>query len=568
MSKMAVIVPYRDRRKQLDIFIPHFDEFMKDKDIDYKIFVIEQRDDRPFNRGKLINVGCKEIPDEYDYFCFHDVDMLPMSDDCDYSYPHTPRHIAGEVEAHNYQLPFVEYIGGVFLITREDFKKINGYSNEYWGWGVEDLDLLFRIRESDISLESHIDIFNVTKQPRYPLDDVIVRPNINATDVKELYSLDFDGKSTYTTLPTNPHIDNITSDSFTFSCWVYPKSIPLEDGDSYGIVQRPGFHTGIEYMNDEGNGAFRVGCWDMDDNYYFVKSRRVTFQWYNVCCVVDKKIGDIKLYINGIVAKDFDGKSEFGKAKLRDYRGKHYFIGSSDSETNCMDGRISSVSIFDYPLLPNEIGTIYQRGVSNPNVKSKNPKKTYNTISPPVAYFSFKNGYHNIIFDDTKKSLKAQVSNFDESQLKKENLFPDAKTDLPVRKRGLYKSTDKSTTKEDIETFRNYVLPFYNHGRYATNQYYNKDFINTFTAIDLVEKKGGRYKSLVHEGDDTIVQRYLKGEYGDKSEPDLELNKSIFYDEVITGRLKTNQIGLNSVKYKLVDSYEFDNDHHWIGVII
>ena len=299
---MAVIVPYRDRRKQLDIFIPHFDEFMKDKDIDYKIFVIEQRDDRPFNRGKLINVGCKEIPDEYDYFCFHDVDMLPMSDDCDYSYPHTPRHITGEVEAHNYQLPFVEYIGGVFLITREDFKKINGYSNEYWGWGVEDLDLLFRIRESDISLESHIDIFNVTKQPRYPLDDVIVRPNINATDVKELYSLDFDGKSTYTTLPTNPHIDNLTSDSFTFSCWVYPKSIPLEDGDSYGIVQRPGFHTGIEYMNDEGHGAFRVGCWDVDDNYYFVKSRRVTFQWYNVCCVVDKKIGDIKLFINGVVA--------------------------------------------------------------------------------------------------------------------------------------------------------------------------------------------------------------------------------------------------------------------------
>ena len=60
MSKMAVIVPYRDRRKQLDIFIPHFDEFMKDKDIDYKIFVIEQRDDRPFNRGKLINVVVKK----------------------------------------------------------------------------------------------------------------------------------------------------------------------------------------------------------------------------------------------------------------------------------------------------------------------------------------------------------------------------------------------------------------------------------------------------------------------------------------------------------------------------
>ena len=29
------------------------------KDIDYEIFIVEQADDKPFNRGKLLNVGYK-----------------------------------------------------------------------------------------------------------------------------------------------------------------------------------------------------------------------------------------------------------------------------------------------------------------------------------------------------------------------------------------------------------------------------------------------------------------------------------------------------------------------------
>ena len=54
---LAIIVPFRDRRQQLDMFVPHMDEFLSDKDIDYTIVVVEQSDDRPFNRGKLLNIG-------------------------------------------------------------------------------------------------------------------------------------------------------------------------------------------------------------------------------------------------------------------------------------------------------------------------------------------------------------------------------------------------------------------------------------------------------------------------------------------------------------------------------
>ena len=39
------------------------------------------------------------------------------------------------------------------MFTKEDFKTINGFSNEYWGWGFEDDDLLIRCIESDLEID-------------------------------------------------------------------------------------------------------------------------------------------------------------------------------------------------------------------------------------------------------------------------------------------------------------------------------------------------------------------------------------------------------------------------------
>ena len=146
-DKLAIIVPYRDRQEHLDVFVPHMHEFLKDKGIDYTIFIAEQTDNRPFNYGKLCNVVTKEIGKSYTYFAFHDIDMLPMNDECDYGYPDSPTHLANKVEAHDNKLPYPQYFGGVVLINREDFARANGYSNEYWGYGFEDLDLLYRLQK-------------------------------------------------------------------------------------------------------------------------------------------------------------------------------------------------------------------------------------------------------------------------------------------------------------------------------------------------------------------------------------------------------------------------------------
>jgi hypothetical protein len=147
MEKLAVIVPYRNREQHLKSFIPHMEKSLADEKIPFDIFIVEQYDDKPFNRAKLLNVGFNECK-EYDYFAFHDVDMLPI--DSDYSFPDGPTHLSSEVEQFNWGLPYDGYFGGVTLFDKESFVKINGYSNEYWGWGAEDDDVIHRCMVEDI----------------------------------------------------------------------------------------------------------------------------------------------------------------------------------------------------------------------------------------------------------------------------------------------------------------------------------------------------------------------------------------------------------------------------------
>jgi beta-1,4-galactosyltransferase 2 len=70
--------------------------------------------------------------------------MLPMTSD--YSYVSVPTHLAAEAEQFGFKLPYQGYFGGVTLFDKHSFIKVNGYSNDYWGWGAEDDDVMFRCR--------------------------------------------------------------------------------------------------------------------------------------------------------------------------------------------------------------------------------------------------------------------------------------------------------------------------------------------------------------------------------------------------------------------------------------
>lgn len=139
-DKLSIVVPYRDREEHLKQFIPHMEESEFLQGIDFEILIVEQ-DDKPFNRGKLLNVGAVESPDAT-YYCFHDVDMLPIVSD--YSPVPNPTHLAAEAEQFGYKLPYDGYFGGVTIFDKGSFYRANGYSNEYWGWGAEDDDVMLR----------------------------------------------------------------------------------------------------------------------------------------------------------------------------------------------------------------------------------------------------------------------------------------------------------------------------------------------------------------------------------------------------------------------------------------
>jgi hypothetical protein len=142
MKKLLVIVPYRDRESHLKEFIPYITTTLDSQNINYKIVVVEQSPEKLFNRGLLCNIGFDLYKNQSDYICIHDIDMI--GENFDYSYETIVTHLSARWSDRNYQEFYSKFLGGVVIFPKEDFIKINGFSNEYWGWGAEDDDLRLR----------------------------------------------------------------------------------------------------------------------------------------------------------------------------------------------------------------------------------------------------------------------------------------------------------------------------------------------------------------------------------------------------------------------------------------
>jgi predicted glycosyltransferase involved in capsule biosynthesis len=147
-KRLCIVVPYRDRAEHLKQFAPHMKKKLDEQVIEHTVLIVEQEAGKPFNRAKLLNVGFDFTKGEYDYYCFHDVDMLPL--ESDYSYCPNPTHLASRAEQFGWKLPYNNYFGGVTIFDRESFQKINGYANEFWGWGAEDDDVFNRCVDSGV----------------------------------------------------------------------------------------------------------------------------------------------------------------------------------------------------------------------------------------------------------------------------------------------------------------------------------------------------------------------------------------------------------------------------------
>lgn len=151
MEKHIIIIPYRDREKQLNIFLektlPRLQQYLNN----VEILVIEQVEGQPFNRGKLLNIGVKES--DYDSYLFtHDVDVHP--------HRHTIYNIydkkLNEKEIMGIYTSKHNTLGGIIKFKKRTFEIINGFPNNFWGWGMEDKALQNRAEFMKVKISKNI----------------------------------------------------------------------------------------------------------------------------------------------------------------------------------------------------------------------------------------------------------------------------------------------------------------------------------------------------------------------------------------------------------------------------
>jgi hypothetical protein len=149
--KIVFIVPYRDREHHLKFFSVYMKHVLSDYDPStYEIYIVHQKDGRPFNRGGMKNIGFlavkEKYPNEYQEmtFVFNDVDTVP----CDKGIIQYETR-AGVVK-HFYGVKFA--LGGIFSIKGGDFERTNGFPN-FWAWGGEDNYMQHRVIHSGLKID-------------------------------------------------------------------------------------------------------------------------------------------------------------------------------------------------------------------------------------------------------------------------------------------------------------------------------------------------------------------------------------------------------------------------------
>ena len=168
--EIAIIISFREREEQLRYLLYYLFPLLQKQKHKFSIYVIEQ--DFPetmkksedstvekalFNRAKLFNIGyieaLKDNPN-FNCFTFQDVDLIAENENVTYACNEKhPRHLSSSINKFDYKiLPNPKMFGGVSQMTDEQFKKVNGYSNNFWGWGGEDDQMFKRLNAAGYEL--------------------------------------------------------------------------------------------------------------------------------------------------------------------------------------------------------------------------------------------------------------------------------------------------------------------------------------------------------------------------------------------------------------------------------
>lgn len=335
MDKLGVIVPYRNREQHLVEFKKKITKYLNRYNINFELIIVHQDDAKLFNRGMLLNIGFT-YAEKYgcNYVVFHDVDMIPVY--VDYSYSNFPIHLCNSVYVEDgirkkLRDNFDEYFGGVTLFPNEVFKKINGFSNKYWGWGYEDDDLLLRCKVSEVNLDT----------VRYKN----VKPKSK--------SLFFNGVDSYVKVKNEIDFNKDMSIFISF----YPEMLIFnhtKDRDDFPVFSILGYDASISYNSFR---RYSFVIFDTNGRVIYCNSNIRPNYKTNICVTFNTREKKIKVYQDG----NLFGLIE-NHQRILDYKSNDYFylgVGNpNDENTNYFKGYIDTFAIFSKELNENEVKNI------------------------------------------------------------------------------------------------------------------------------------------------------------------------------------------------------------------
>lgn len=402
--KLGVIIPFRNRHEHLEIFLERIQEYLDSKGIEYVVIVIEQDDAKLFNRGMILNVGFTYAKKyKCDYVVFHDVDMLPVN--VDYSYVDRPTHMATNF---SYDKPnikretFKQYFGGVTLFPVEDFEKINGYSNKYWGWGYEDDDLLFRCKINDIQLD-HINQENVLIK-----NQILKFNGVNAY-VECDNVIDFNSSATF--------IINFDLSEFILD--------HTQKSDEFTTFSIPGWDFAISYTSFL---RYNFCAFDSRKQPYFINSEIIPSHKATVIVTMDRNENKFKMYVGG----EYVGETESFQRLLPYKREPYFYLGvgnpKREVKPNYLKGSISSFCYYDEILSEKQINEVSKTESLYTEI--------LNDISPKV-YYDTRHIENYKLVDLSGNDVKNTIVNCEIGldSTSEVNVLP-----IPHRRKGMFRS--------------------------------------------------------------------------------------------------------------------------------